>query len=88
MLSCTQRQLRASEAPSLLVFLPISTDFTLTPGIPFTSLALEFGSFECNSMVKPLDFTSDFPNRLRTLYTQSIRTTLATSVLPRLLAQS
>ena len=32
-----QRQIWASEPPSPLVFLPISTDFTLTPGIPLAS---------------------------------------------------
>ncbi len=36
-----QRQLQSREPPSPLVFLPISTDFTLTPGIPFSSPALK-----------------------------------------------
>ena len=39
-------------------------------------------------MVKPQVFTSDLKDRLRTLYAQSFRTTLASYVLPRLLARS
>ena len=39
-------------------------------------------------MVEPQDFTSDLKNRLRTLYAQLFRTTLASYVLPRLLARS
>src|SRR5919205_654719 len=35
-----QRQLRTSTPPSPLVFLPISTHFTTTPGIPLSSSAL------------------------------------------------
>ena len=65
-----QRQLKPSRPPSPLVFLPISTHFTATPGIPPTSTSLKFDSFKSSSWVKPMDFTSDLPNRLRTLYTQ------------------
>src|SRR3546814_12866708 len=36
-----QRQFRASEPPSPLVFFPISTNFTSTLGIPLTSLGLQ-----------------------------------------------
>ncbi len=43
------------------MFLPISADFTLTPGIPFTPITLEPRSFECSSTVELWDFTSDFP---------------------------
>ena len=39
-------------------------------------------------MVEPRDFTSNLRDRLRTLYAQSFRTTLASYVLPRLLARS
>ncbi len=83
-----QRQLKSRESPSPLVFLPISTDFTLTPGIPFSSPLLNPSSIRSSSRVEPEDFTSDLKGRLPALYTQSIRTTLATSVLPRLLARS
>ena len=83
-----QRQLSSSKPPSPLVFLPISTHFTATPGIPLTSPTLKSESFECSSHVKHGDFTSDFSDRLRTLYAQYFRTTLAPYVLPRLLARS
>ena len=65
-----QRQYRASEPPSPLVFLRISTNFTSTLGIPLTSLDLKTGSFKGSSRVEPWDFTSDFPIRLRALYAQ------------------
>ena len=38
--------------------------------------------------VEPVPFTPDLAGRLRTLYAQSFRITLATYVLPRLLARS
>ena len=41
----SQRQLWSSKSPSPLVFLPISTHFTATPGIPFTSPTLKICSF-------------------------------------------
>jgi hypothetical protein len=40
-----QRQLQARESPSPLVFLPISTHSTATPGIPLPSPALKCASF-------------------------------------------
>ena len=40
-----QRQIQSSKPPSPLVFLPISTHFTATPGIPLTSPALKTYSF-------------------------------------------
>ena len=40
-----QRQIQSSKPPSPLVFLPISTHFTATPGIPLTSPALKKTSF-------------------------------------------
>ena len=83
-----QRQMMSRKPPSPLVFLPISTHFTVTPGIPLTSLSLKQISFECSSLVKPRDFTIDLIHHLHALYTQSIRVTPATSVLPRLLARS
>ena len=40
-----QRQTQSSKPPSPLVFLPISTHFTATPGIPLASPALKICSF-------------------------------------------
>ncbi len=40
-----QRQLQSRKPPSPLVFLPISTHFTATPGIPLSSPALKNSSF-------------------------------------------
>ncbi len=65
-----QRQYRASEPPSPLVFLQISTNFTSTLGIPLTSLELKTRSFRGSSEVEPRDFTPNFLIRLRTLYAQ------------------
>src|SRR5689334_2937042 len=65
-----QRQYLPRSPPSPLVFLPISTNFTSTPGIPRPSSVFESGSFECTSSVKPRDFTPDMPDRLRALYAQ------------------
>ncbi len=65
-----QRQLVPSRPPSPLVFLPISTHSTATPGIPPTSALLKKNSFESSSWVEPMDFTSNLSSRLRSLYTQ------------------
>jgi hypothetical protein len=65
-----QRQYRSSEPPSPLVFLPISTHFTATLGIPLTSPGLKPSSLEGSSSVKPRDFTFHLPSRLRALYAQ------------------
>ena len=83
-----QRQLRASKPLSPPVFFLISTHSTATLGIPLTSLALKFNSLGSSTGVEPRDFTTNLPYRLRTLYAQSFRTTLAPYVLPRLLARS
>ena len=83
-----QRQSSSSKPPSPLVFLLISTHFTATLGIPLTSPTLQPYSFQCPPGVEPLPFTSDLYRRLRSLYTQSFRITLAPYVLPRLLARS
>src|SRR5205085_11167881 len=56
--------------PSPLVFLPISTNFTSTPGIPRPSSILMPASFECTSWVEPRAFTSDLTGCLRALYAQ------------------
>ena len=83
-----QRQLRPSKSPSPLVFLPISTHFTATLGIPLTSSALKLSSLQSNSTLEKWTFTPHLKSRLHALYAQSFRTTLAPYVLPRLLARS
>ena len=83
-----QRQNRTSEPPSPPVFHPISTNFTSTLGIPRPSSALKPTRIKCSPQVKPRNFTPDQMHRLRALYAQSIRATLAPFVLPRLLARS
>ena len=83
-----QRQLPSSKPPSPLVFLLISTHFTATLGIPLSSPALKPDSIQSNSHLKSRTFTPDLPSRLRALYAQLFRTTLAPYVLPRLLARS
>ena len=83
-----QRQLQPSKSPSPLVFFPISTHFTATLGIPLTSSALKPSSIKSNSHLKSRTSTSNLKSRLRALYAQSFRTTLAPYVLPRLLARS
>src|SRR3546814_3538231 len=65
-----QRQFRASEPPSPLVFFPISTNFTSTLGIPLTSLGLQSARIKCTSQVEPGAFTPDATDRLRALYAQ------------------
>ncbi len=65
-----ERQKWAREPLSPLVFLPISTNFTSTPGIPLSSTILKSHGFECSSRVEPGAFTSDLRDRLRTLYAQ------------------
>jgi hypothetical protein len=65
-----QRQLQSRKPPSPLVFLPISTHFTATPGIPLPSPALKHASFERHPPVEPGVFTSDLTRRLRALYAQ------------------
>ncbi len=65
-----ERQDRARNAPSPLVFLPISVHVTATPGIPVSSPVLKLGSMKCSSLVEPGDFTFHLPSRLRALYAQ------------------
>ncbi len=65
-----QRQYRASESPSPLVFFRISTNSTSTLGVPLTSPELKISSFEGNSEVEPRDFTPNLDIRLRALYAQ------------------
>ncbi len=65
-----QRQYRSREPPSPPVFLPISTHFTATLGIPLPSPGLKPNSILRSSTVELWDFTKDFPGRLRALYAQ------------------
>ncbi len=60
-----QRQQRPSRPPSPLMFFPISTHSTATPGIPSASTVLELDSLEGSPAVKPQDFTPYLPSRLR-----------------------
>ncbi len=62
-----QRQYRSREPPSPPVFLPISTHFTATLGIPLPSPGLKPCSIFCSSTVELWDFTKDFQGRLRAL---------------------
>ncbi|OUJ32383.1 hypothetical protein BTZ05_25665 [Vibrio parahaemolyticus] len=65
-----QRQFRSRKPPSPLVFLPISTHFTATLGIPSASPVLKKNSFKCRPQVEPMVFTSDLLSRLHALYAQ------------------
>ncbi|KAL4306189.1 hypothetical protein AHAS_Ahas16G0153400 [Arachis hypogaea] len=84
----SQCQCRPSRVLSPLVFFPISTHFTAPPEIPSAPTVLQLGSFHRLSRVEPWDLTANLKSHLQTLYVQSFRITLASSVLPRLLAQS
>ena len=84
----SQRQYSSSWPPSPPVFFPISTNFTSTLGIPRPSSTLKPARIKCSPQVEPRNFTSDYTSRLRALYAQSFRATLAPFVLPRLLARS
>src|SRR2546423_3930436 len=66
----SQCQCPSRSPPSPLVFLPISTNFTSTPGIPRPSPALKLASFLRTSLVKPRAFTQDLTGRLQALYAQ------------------
>ena len=83
-----QCQLQSSNSPSPLVFFLISTHSTATLGIPIAPPALKSDSFSSSSGVEPRSYATNLPNHLRTLYAQSFRITLASYVLPRLLARS
>ena len=65
-----QRQLMPSRPPSPLMFLPISTHFTATLGIPPASSSLKNNSFKCSIRVEPVYFTPNLLSRLHSLYTQ------------------
>ncbi len=58
-----QRQELPRDPPSPPVFLPISTHFTATPGIPVSSATLKNSSIDRRSSVEPKDFTTDLPSR-------------------------
>ena len=63
-----QRQLWSSAPLSPQVFLPISTHFTATPGIPLPPTPLKTPSIHRPLPVEPGDFTTDLGTRLRSLY--------------------
>ena len=83
-----ERQYLPRRPPSPPVFFRISTHFTATPGIPSPSAILQTDSLKCSPGVEPRYFTPYLSARLRALYAQLFRLTLAPSVLPRLLARS
>src|SRR5258706_1565310 len=60
-----ERQCQPRDLPSPSVFLLISTHFTATPGIPFSSAALYPFSPICHSYVKHVDFTVSLHIRFR-----------------------
>ncbi len=60
-----QRQKYPSHLPTPLVFLPISTDFTPTQGIPVTSDILEPTSSNNRLSVEPIIFITRLMSRLR-----------------------
>src|SRR6185295_14046994 len=60
----SQRQYPTRGPPSPQVFLPISTHFTATPGIPPPSSVLESNSFRRPRPVKPGAFTADLSHHL------------------------
>lgn len=66
----SQRQANARAPLSPLVFLPISTHSTTTPGIPCPSHRLKSASLQRPLPVKPGDFTSNLTDRLLALYAQ------------------
>ena len=65
-----QRQERPRKSLSPLVFLPISTHFTATLGIPLSSAVLQSPSIQGTPKVEPWSLTPDLDDRLRTLYAQ------------------
>src|SRR5512133_572042 len=65
-----QRQDRSRKPPSPLVFLPISTHSTTTPGIPLPPTGLEPTSIPRPPPVEPGYLTQDLASRLRALYAQ------------------
>ena len=60
-----QRQSSSSKPPSPLVFLPISTHFTATLGIPLTSSALKLSSLQSTPLLEKGAFTPDLKSRDR-----------------------
>ena len=65
-----ERQERARDAPSPLVYFPISVHCPATPRLPVSSPVLKSGSLIRNSLVKPEAFTYHLSDRLRALYAQ------------------
>src|SRR6187397_2214975 len=80
-----QRQCWSRMPPSTPLFLQISTHFTANPVFTHPSPNLMPCSIRRSYPVRPREFTYDLVGRLRALYAQEFRTTLAPPVLPRLL---
>ncbi len=82
----------ASETDQVAAFatgvLPNIYEFLLYTGNSTTPSALKHTSIKRSPQVEPGNFTPDLMRRLRALYAQSFRATLAPFVLPRLLARS
>ncbi len=65
-----QRQYQPRESPSPQVFLPISTHFTATLEIPFSSTVLKSCSIKRGTLVKLRYLAFNLQDRLRALYAQ------------------
>ena len=81
-----QRQEKPRCLPSPLVFQLISTHFIATLAVPASLSILNHSSIVSIPKVEPWYLKYDLLRSLRTLYAQWIRITLASYVLPRLLA--
>src|SRR5262249_37352185 len=80
-----QRQLWSSAPLSPQVFLPISTHFTATPGIPRTSPILQHGSFACRLQLNPEVLPGTYPHPYPPLTAHNSQQPLPPPDYPRLL---
>ena len=85
MLQCQNPDQTAAFATGVLPYIYAFYRYTWSSAVLFCSLADQFPE---QVRVEPMPFTPDLICHLRTLYAQSFRITLATYVLPRLLARS
>ena len=85
MLQCQNPDQTAAFATGVLPYIYAFYRYTWSSAVLFCSLADQFPE---PVRVEPIPFTPDLIRHLRTLYAQSFRITLATYVLPRLLARS
>ena len=84
-LQCQNPDQTAAFATGVLPYIYAFYRYTWSSAVLFCSLADQFPE---PVRVEPIPFTPDLICHLRTLYAQSFRITLATYVLPRLLARS